>query len=307
MSREAQVADTALFRKDLPKSGCYSALDIGVRLTNDDTVVEDKDFLDVIKHISLVCNGNDYRVHISGKDLFKHYWMKHGRPMPYNWTEVASTGVNEVWFRLEFGRYLGDDQFGLDLSRFNNVQVQIDYDCTKMGTAGTHFTTGTFAVTLIAHQFPYARRPSFRGMMGVREFYTGTTAASGDLVQDLPTANLITALAVSCVEDGVADGTDITDIRIGKNNFSEIWLDGKWYNFAAMQNAALDVREEDFTLVASNGDDKSTHLTNIKNIIVLSPDMTVNATGVYANHFIAGTAVGNYVTLAGDTLTVTVT
>jgi len=275
MSREAQVADTALFRKDLPKSGCYSALDIGVRLTNACTAVEDKDFLDVIKHISLVCNGNDYRVHISGKDLFKHYWMKHGRPMPYTWTEVVTSGVNEAWFRLEFGRFLGDSQFGLDLSRFNNVQVQIDYDCTKMGTAGTHFTTGTFSITLIAHQFPYAKKPAFRGMMGVREFYTGTTAASGDLVQDLPTANLITALAVSCVEDGVADGTDITDIRIGKNSFSEIWLDGKWYTFAAMQNAGLDVREEDFTLIVSDTNVKSTHLGNVDQVIMVDESVDV--------------------------------
>jgi len=34
MNREAQPSDTALFRKDLPKAGCYSALDIGIRLTN---------------------------------------------------------------------------------------------------------------------------------------------------------------------------------------------------------------------------------------------------------------------------------
>ena len=30
MSREAQTSDTALFRKDLPKSGCYTALDVEI-------------------------------------------------------------------------------------------------------------------------------------------------------------------------------------------------------------------------------------------------------------------------------------
>jgi len=72
MSREAQTSDTALFRKDLPKSGCYSALDIGIRLTNGATSGIDVDLLTVIKHISLVLNGNDYRWHISGHDFFRH-------------------------------------------------------------------------------------------------------------------------------------------------------------------------------------------------------------------------------------------
>ena len=65
MNREAQSSDTALFRKDLPKSGCYSALDIGIRLTNGSTSGIDVDLLTVLKHISLVCNGNDYRWHLS--------------------------------------------------------------------------------------------------------------------------------------------------------------------------------------------------------------------------------------------------
>ena len=90
MSREAQASDAALFRRDLPKSGAYSALDIGIRLTNGAASAINLDLLDVIKHISLVCNGNDYRFHISGQDMFRNHWLKNGRPMPYKWTESAS-------------------------------------------------------------------------------------------------------------------------------------------------------------------------------------------------------------------------
>ena len=52
MNREAQSSDTALFRKDLPKSGSYTALDIGIRLTNGSTSGIDVDLLTVLKHIS---------------------------------------------------------------------------------------------------------------------------------------------------------------------------------------------------------------------------------------------------------------
>ena len=275
MSREAQASDAALFRRDLPKSGAYSALDIGIRLTNGATSAVNLDLLDVIKHISLVCNGNDYRFHISGQDMFRNHWLKNGRPMPYNWTESAS-GVQEVWFRLPFGRFLGDNQYGLDLSRFNNVQLQIDYDCTVWGAAaaGT-FTTGTFTVTLIAHQFPYTARPSFRGMIGCREFYTAVTAASGDLVEDLPSSQPVLALIVAAREDNVAEATDITDIVIGKDNFNTIYTSGKWYNYQQVQNADLDVREEVFDLLLSNSAIRDCHLANIKQAGVSPRSMTI--------------------------------
>ena len=275
MSREAQTSDTALFRKDLPKSGAYSALDIGIRLTNGSTSAVNLDILDVIKHISLVCNGNDYRFHIKGQDAFRLHWMKNGRPMPYNFDESGSA-VQEVWFRLQFGRFLGDPLFGLNLDRFNNVQVQIDYDATVWGAAAvTTFTTGTFTVTIVAHQFPYAQRPAFRGMMGVREFWTGTSAASGDKVENLPSNNPITAVNVSVLEDNIAEATDVTDIVIGKDNFATRWVDGKWYNFQRMQNADLDVREESFVLYGSNSGYRDSHIVNTVSAQVLARAMTL--------------------------------
>ena len=277
MSREAQSSDTALFRKDLPKSGAYSALDIGIRVTNGSTSAVNLDILDIIKHISLVMNGNDYRYHVKGQDLYRHHWMKNGRPMPASFDESGSA-TQEVWFRLPFGRFLGDPMFGLNLDRFNNVQLQIDYDMTVWGAvAVTTFTTATFTVTLVAHQFPYASRPVFRGMMGIREFWNGTSEASGDEVQSLPSSNPILAVSVSALEDNVAEATDVTDILIGKDNFATRWVDGKWYNFQQMQNLALDVQEESYTLYGSNAGYRDAHIANTKSAQVLGRSMTVGA------------------------------
>lgn len=274
MSREAQSSDTALFRKDLPLAGYYSALDIGIRMTNGSTSAQGVDPLDVIKHISLIVNGNDYRFHMSGHEMFRHRWMKSGRPLPYIWTQSASA-VQEVWFRMDFGRFLGDQLFGLDLSRFQNVQVQVDYDMTVPGAiAATTLTTGTFTVTLIAHQFPLSARPAFRGMIGAREFWTGTTAASGDIVQQLPASNPIAAVSVMCIEDAIADAVDITDIEIGSNDFKNNIIRGKWYNFGAMQNAALDVKEETYKLFADDAQTTDSHLSNIKQGIAKCRAMT---------------------------------
>jgi hypothetical protein len=277
MSREAQSSDTALFRKDLPKSGAYSALDIGIRVTNGSTSAVNLDMLDIIKHISLVMNGNDYRYHIKAQDLYRLHWMKNGRPMPCSFDESGSA-VQECWFRLPFGRFLGDPMFGLNLDRFNNVQLQIDYDMTVWGAvAVTTFTTATFTVTIIAHQFPYASKPVFRGMMGIREFWNGTSAASGDEVQSLPSSNPILAVSVSALEDNIAEATDITDILIGKDNFATRWVDGKWYNFQQMQNQDLDVKEESYTLYASNAGYRDAHVANTLSAQALARSMTVGA------------------------------
>lgn len=277
MSREAQTSDTALFRKDLPKSGAYSALDIGIRLTNGATSAVNLDILDVIKHLSLVMNGNDYRFHIKGQDAYRLHWMKNGRPMPYNFDESGSA-VQEVWFRMQFGRFLGDPLFGLNLDRFNNVQLQIDYDATVWGAAAvTTFATGTFTITVIAHQFPYVARPAFRGMMGVREFWTGTSAASGEETEGLPSNNPVLAVAVSALEDNVAEATDITDVLIGKDNFAVRWIDGKWYNFQQMQNSGLDVKEESYVLYGSNDGYRDTHIANTVSAQALARSMTIGA------------------------------
>jgi hypothetical protein len=275
VSREAQSSNTAVYRKDLPKSGAYSAIDICVRLTNGATSAINMDLLDAIKRISLVVNGNDYRYHLSGQEAFRLYWLRHGHPMPYIWTEAAN-GVNEVWFRMEFGRYIGDPTYGLDLSRFDNVQVAIDYDATLFGgaVAGTTFATGTFTVTIIAHQFPYTKRPSFRAMLGDREFYNTTSAASGDIVQSIPSSNAIAELAVMAIEDNIAEATDITDIVIGSDNFSKLWINSKWYNLQSIQSESMQEPAERFNLLASNAAVRDTHLSNIKAAIAKARAVT---------------------------------
>jgi len=264
MNRETQASDAAVFRKDLPRNVAISAIDVGIRVTNGSTSAQGIDLLDAIKKISLVLNGNDYRWHLSGHEAFRYQWMKFGKPMMYLWTQSAS-GVQEVWFRMLFGRFLGDRELGLDTSRFNNAQVQVDYDCTLMGAASaTTWTSGTFTISIVAHQFPTDSKPAFRGMIGTREFYSATTAASGDIVQDMPSANPVLALGVMCIEDATAEATDITDIKLGSNNFEKVWIDTKWYIAQALQNHDLTVHEEVFKLFADDAQTVDTHMSNIK-------------------------------------------
>lgn len=266
VNREAQTSDTAVYRRDLPSRGCVSAIDVGIRITNYTTPPTDKEIMDVISHLSLVCNGTDYRVHVKGPDLFRINWHQCKKPMKYTFDETAST-AQEVWFRLLFGRYLGDPQLGLDLSRFNNVQLQIDYALSNFGTVGTHVTTGSFTVSIILHQFPLSQSPSFRGMIGLREFWTYTTVGgSAEKVQALPAQNSLKGLYVMCRKDATAEATCVTDIKIGKDTFNTVWYDGKWYNFQMLTNQDIQEPSIKHTLYLSNAETRAVTLANIRKV-----------------------------------------
>ena len=263
VNREAQAANAAIYRKDLPKAGYISAIDIGVRITNGSTVPADKELVDVIKHISLVINGTDYRVHVNGPDLFRANWLMLGRPMPYTHDETASA-TQEVWFRLPFGRYLGDPYYGLNLAKYANVQLQIDYDGANFGTAGTHYVNGSITFTVLLHMFPMTQPPAFRGMLGLREIWTYTTVGGNAYkVVDLPAQNPLAELFITAREDGVAEGTDISEIRVGRDNFNTIYFDGYWYNFQMLSNAHLKERSYRLGVVCSSGDTRALPVANI--------------------------------------------
>ena len=87
--------------------------------------------------------------------------------------------------------------------------------------------------------------------------------------------NPVLACHVAAREDNVAEATDVTDILIGKDNFSTRWVDGKWYNFQQMQNTGLDVKEEVYDLLLSNSATRDTHLANIKTAAVNARSMTI--------------------------------
>jgi len=274
MNREAQTSDTAVLRKDLPISGCVSAIDIGIRITNAATAPTDKEISDILNHVGLVCNGTDYRVWVKGPDLLRINWKQLKRPMNNALTEKAST-AQEQWYRLQFGRYIGDTQLGLDLSKFNNVQLQLDYALSNFGTVGTHVTTATFTVTVLLHQFPINQRPAFRGMIGLREFWTYTTVGGPvDKVQSLPSQNTLKGLFVMAREDTIAEGTDITDIKIGKDLFATVWYDGKWYNFQQACNEDILDPSLRMTLALSDASTRSLPVANIRKVIVAGMDST---------------------------------
>jgi len=305
-SREAQTADTAVWKKDLPKAGGISAIDLGFRLTNGSTGTANLDLLDVLRKIELVFNGTDRRLSLTGQEMFRLHWLKYGKPPAYTWTHRGS-GVSEVRFRYMPGRYVGDTEYGIDLSRFNNVQLSVDYDATQWGAAAvTTFATGTFTPTVLLHMFPPGQVPGFRGMIGQREIWNYTTV--GGTVNkdvDLPSSNPISGIGIFAMEDNIAEATDVTDVIVGKDQFRTRWVDGKWYDLQSVVNRDLTVKEEVFTLYPTAANNLDTHIADIDAVNFQSIQLTPTATVSNALNAIGhGTLVGNRIPIAGSTITI---
>lgn len=263
LNQSAQVNDTAVFRFDLPTSGLFTAIDIRFGITNGATSAINLDPIDIIKRISIVMNGNENRYYLTGQQSYRMYLARAEKPLLTGFNEGPSA-VNFVWFRIPFGRDFGDTQYGLDLSRYDNVQVQIDYDATVWGAASaTTFTTGTCQFTLVGNQFSLTSRPSFKGMIGIREFGSATSVASGSLQVALPSARPVTAVTVFALQDNVAENQAVTDIMIGKDSFNTVWTNNKWYNLRAEMEALMFIHDENYQLLLSDGAVRDTHVSNI--------------------------------------------
>lgn len=266
VNAEAQTSDTAVYKVDMPKAGGISAIDMEFKFKNyASTGYQNKDLLDAINRIELVFNGTDRRFSMTGQEAFRMHWMKFGEPLQYNWDETLGTVWPSVKFRIMPGRYIGDPQYGIDLGKFNNVQLNVDYDLTEFGTAGTNFTTATFTPTILLHMFQAGSVPSFRGMIGQREIYSVTTTGS-DINRDitLPSQYPISGIAVFSILDNVNDYDYISDIIIGKDQYRTRWVDGSWEHLAPICNENLNIREERYKLVVANAEYIDTHLTNIQ-------------------------------------------
>ena len=84
---------------------------------------------------------------------------------------------------LDFRRYMGDTQFYLDTSMYQNPQLQMTHALTISATAG--FVTGKGTLTVIARVID-SGAPTRLGVIGAKEVDSFATAASGDHNTDLP-------------------------------------------------------------------------------------------------------------------------
>jgi len=113
-----------------------------------------------------------------------------------------------------FGRYLGDREYYLDLSRFSNPQLRITWAFAVSATVG--IATGTGRLSVIARSLEDQVLP-YKGFIMRKEIGSWASAASGDQPFVLPLDYPYMGIYVAALKTTVEPDTIITNVKLTRN------------------------------------------------------------------------------------------
>lgn len=123
------ITEGTTFSEALPKSGILNAIMLTVRIYNNAA------HYDVVKphiwdHLSKIvvkADGVESMKDIWGQTLLAEWAIQYGR-LPPGFIDLMSSNYQTLCFPILFGRYFKDPMFGLDLSKFGEVRLEVTND-----------------------------------------------------------------------------------------------------------------------------------------------------------------------------------
>jgi len=131
---------------DLGNYGILSAIDIKARFTADTGQIDASKERpeDYLSEIQLICDDEFIPFQLDGKQVNAAYFYDHKRVPPHFISNV-NNAVNEQWFRILLGDYIGDEDKALDLAAFSKTELNI----TNLDSdTGNFFDIGTYDIIL---------------------------------------------------------------------------------------------------------------------------------------------------------------
>lgn len=236
LQEETQSSNTATKIHTLPKSGVISALQVEFRATNGATSNRGAEINRIVERIEVFANGSTVITSLTGQEATRLAWLKTGR-FPSALLSEAPDDVQFIMLPIFFGRFHGDKDWALDLSKFNSVDVRVTYDLAEIRAVGaTGFVTGTANISIMSLKATPPAGFTPRGYLSSREIQTFTSAASGDEVVDLPIGRPYIGVGVFAFEAAIADDVDITRVQLRADRGSKILYDRQW-NQGQRENA----------------------------------------------------------------------
>jgi len=133
------MAFNATYTLDLPKQAELSSLILYVRSTQNGqpflASVPKWRLIDYISKIEVIGDGSEVIKSFDGRQALACAFYDDAREPVSMWRHYSNT-PHRQWIPLHFGRWFRDQLYGLNLSRFDQVQLKITNDATS-----TEFTT----------------------------------------------------------------------------------------------------------------------------------------------------------------------
>jgi len=199
--REA-VAKTVggTYRLDLPEHGLLSSLFIKIEGTDVGAYGQgeaDWRVVDEISKIEVILDGATVCKSLTGYQAQALAFFDQGVMPPSTWRNYA-TNTQVEYFLLNFGRKLHDLDYGLDLARFNNVELRI----TDTADA-TDFSA--LSVSILATFLREAPAGQFKGFLRSEEWRQWTGVVDETKYHVIPTEHIIRRVILQAIPSVNAD------------------------------------------------------------------------------------------------------
>ncbi len=170
------------YELDLPKTGLLGSLVLYVRSTDTGagflTAVKWR-LIDYISKIELIADGSQIIKSFDGRQALASAYADDKVLPPGMWRHYSNS-PHRQWIPLHLGRWLMDEDYGLDLARFNQVTLKVTNDATA-----SEFTTD-IDIDVVAY---WLREPNtlLKGYFREEEWKVWAPAAPALESSDLPT------------------------------------------------------------------------------------------------------------------------
>lgn len=208
--READSADLDdTYKLDLPKTGLLGSLFLRLHgkaeTGNPMGGIEKWRLIDYLDKIEVLANGDVPIVSASGKQLQYLTFLDQKVVAPRKWSEYSQETQRE-YILVNFGRQFRDFNYGLDLARFDSVELHITNSCTSTNWQDD------LKWTVQGVYLEDAPARAFNGYLRKDEWRKWTTVADETKYLELPTTHIIRRIVLQAIPDVDSDYVEETSI-----------------------------------------------------------------------------------------------
>lgn len=222
------LADSGEVTTPIGLRDTMTALYLEFRATNGASYNCAQTLADCITSIEIL-DGANTLISLTGKQAAALYWSRLNW-MPYNLVSEFASNVQNLYVPILFGRWLGDQQFAFDPSKFSNPVIKIKWNLATVNAVGaTGFVTGSGTFTAIADIMEGVPAPV--AMLTAKQHYSFSTAASGTEYIDLPVDQRLSKILLTAWATGQGALYGISNVKISCDNGKVIPLDMRSSDF----------------------------------------------------------------------------
>lgn len=227
------------YREDLPKSGLLSGMLVqvsGTMVSGATLSTEATWLLDFLTKLEIVVNGATV---VKSLDWLQQLYLVflEQQALMANWWRNYAAGVQREMLLINFGRYLWDTEFGLDLSKYNRAEIKV----TNSGSA-TYFT-GNLTIDILLLYLEDMVGGFSRGYIRSEEYRQWTTVANTTEYIELPTKYPLRGIHLQAIPDQDANFVEETgmpnliyDVTLGINSRGKKLREGQCFLPMALDN-----------------------------------------------------------------------